>query len=97
MRGLRQGCVLAPLLFIVFFTAILRVVEKPFLSDAAITDNMVRLQRKEKGEKRVTPRTGKLDATKGEGGEEGHTTHRQTRRAGRKGGGGADVVGNAVR
>ena len=48
---------LAPLLFNMFFTAVLRVIEKHFLSDAAITDNMVRLQRrKEKGEKRGTPR-----------------------------------------
>ena len=42
--------------------------EKPFLSDATITDNMVQLQRKkEKGEKKGTPRTGKVD---GRGGKE---------------------------
>ena len=44
-RGLRQGRVLAPLLFNMFFTAVLRVAEKRFLADAAITNNMVQLQR----------------------------------------------------
>ena len=42
---LRQGirCVHAPLLFNMLFTAVLRVAEKRFLADAAITDNMVQL------------------------------------------------------
>ena len=48
-QGLRQGFVLAPLLFDMFFPAALRVAEKRFLADAAITDNMVQLQRKEEG------------------------------------------------
>ena len=41
-QGLGQGCVLAPLLFNRFFTAVLRVAEKhlPPL-DAAAMDNMV--------------------------------------------------------
>ena len=52
-QSLSQGCVLAPLLFNMFFTAVLRVAEKRFLADAAITDNMVQLQRKENQRKRA--------------------------------------------
>ena len=69
-QGLRQGCVLAPLLFKMFFTAVLRVAEKRFLADAAITDNMVQLQRKEEGEKKGTSRTGKVDGRRGKDGDE---------------------------
>ena len=57
-------------LFNMFFTAVLRVAEKRFLADAAITDNMVQLQRKEKGEKKGTSRTGKVDGRRGKEGEE---------------------------
>ena len=74
-QGLRQGCVLAPLLLLLFFTAALRVAEKLFLADdnVAVTDNMVQLQRrKEKGEKKGTSRT----------------LYRQGRRAEGEGGGG---------
>ena len=67
-QGLRQGRVLAPLQFNMFFTAVLRVAEKRFLSDAAITDNIGQLQRKkEKREKKGTPPTGEVD---GRGGKE---------------------------
>ena len=71
-QGLRQRCVLAPLLFNMFFTAVLRVAEKRFLADAAITDSMVQLQRKKKkGEKRGTSRTtGKVDGRRGKEEEE---------------------------
>ena len=56
---------LAPLLFNTFFTAVLRVAEKRFLVDAAITDNVVQLQRKDKGEKKGTSRTGKVNGQRG--------------------------------
>ena len=72
---------LAPVLFNMFFTAVLSVAEKRFLADAAIMDNMVQLQRKKKkGEKKGTSRTGKVDGW-GRGG----------------GGGGAEIMVYAVR
>ena len=67
-QGLREGYVLAPLLFNTFYTAVLRVAEKRFLADASITDNMVQLQRKKKkGEKKGTSRTGKIDGRRKKG------------------------------
>ena len=48
-----------------------RVTEKRFLADAAITDNMMQLQRKEEGEKKGTLRTGKVGGRRGKEGEEG--------------------------
>ena len=65
-----KDALLAPLLFNMLFTAVLRVAEKRFLADAAITDNMVQLQRKEKGEKKGTSSTGKVDGWRGKEGEE---------------------------
>ena len=61
---------LAPLLFNMFVTAVLRVAEKRFLAVAPITDNMVQLQRKEKGEMKGTSRTGNVDGRRGEEEEE---------------------------
>ena len=68
-QGLRQGSVLAPLLFNMFFTAVLRVAEKRFLADAAITNNMVQLQHNEEGEKKCTSRAGKVDGRRWKEGE----------------------------
>ena len=41
-----------------------------FLADAAITDKKVQLQQKEKGEKKGTSRTSKVDGRRGKEGEE---------------------------
>ena len=61
-HGLRQTCLFAPLLFNLFFTAVARLAEKRFPANAANTDNMVQLQRKqEKSKKKGTSRTGKID------------------------------------
>ena len=68
-QSLRQGYVLAPLLFNMFFTAVLRVAENRFLADAAITDNMVQLQRIEESEKKGTSHTGKVDQRRGKEGD----------------------------
>ena len=43
-QGTRQECVLAPLLS--FFAAVMLVIERHFLADASIMDNMVQLQQK---------------------------------------------------
>ena len=68
-QGIRQGCVLAPVLFNKFFTAVWREAENRHLADAAITDNMVQLRRMEKGEKKGTSRTGNNDGRRGKKGK----------------------------
>ena len=70
-QSLRQGCALAPLLFNMPFTAVLRVAENLFLTDAAIMYNVVQPQQnKDKGEKKSTPRAGKVDEQGGKEEEE---------------------------
>ena len=84
-QSLRQGCVLAPLLFNMFFTAVLRMAEKRFLADATITDNMVQLQRKEKARKKALHAQAKSTA-EGEGGGGGaeNVGHAVRRRCGQR-------------
>ena len=69
-QGLRQGCVLGPLLLNMFFTVVLRVAEKRSPADAANTDNMMQLQRKAEGEEKGTSLTGKVDGRRGKEGDE---------------------------
>ena len=52
-EGLRQGCVLAPLVSNTFFTAVLRVAQKRFAADKAITDSLVQLMRKKEKRKNM--------------------------------------------
>ena len=62
----------ARLLVNMVFTAVpLRVAVKRFFADAAVMDNMVQLQRKEKREKKGTPRAGNVDGGMEEGGRVG--------------------------
>ena len=48
-QGLRHGCVLAPLLFSIFFAAVINVASTRFKADKGIVDALVHLRKKKGG------------------------------------------------